>query len=182
MFRDLLSGHPDNVGARVARGMTRLDRDPPGARQDFTEALTQDPRNALAHYGMARLTRTNDPRGAIKHLDAALELDPNLVDAVQLRALVRARLGDRSVLDDIDFLEKIPTAQRLYNAACALAVYAETAHDPRTLERSIQLLERAFRAGFSTRIATADPDLKTLRSRPEFARLIARFYTARGYW
>ena len=175
MFRELLTSHPDNVGARVARGMTRLNRDPPGARQDFTAALNKDPRNALAHYGMARLARTSDPPGAVKHLDAALECDPNLVDAVQLRALVRAGLGDRSMLDDVDFLVKAPTAQRLYNAACALAVYAETAHDPRPLERSIQLLELAFKAGFSTRIATADPDLKTLRSRPEFTRLIARF-------
>ena len=76
---------------------------------------------------MARLTRTSDPQGALKHLDAALESDPHLVDAVQLRALMRARLGDRAMLDDVDFLVKAPTAQRLYNAACALAVYAETA-------------------------------------------------------
>ena len=124
---------------------------------------------------MARLTRTSDPQGAVKHLDTALESDPHLVDAVQLRALVRARLGDRAMLDNVDFLVKAPTAQRLYNAACALAVYAETARDPRPVERSIQLLELAFKAGFSTRIATADPDLKTIRSRPDFARLIAQF-------
>ena len=93
MFRDLLTSHPDNVVVRVARGMTRLDRDPPGARQDFTDALDKDPRNALAHYGMARLTRTSDPQGALKHLDAALESDPHLVDAVQLRALVRRPAG-----------------------------------------------------------------------------------------
>src|SRR5271157_4484696 len=89
--------------------------------------------------------------------------------------LMRAGLGDRSMLDDVDFLVKAPTALRLYNAACALAVYAETTRDPRPLERSIQLLELAFKAGFSTRIATADPDLKALRYRPDFARLIARF-------
>ena len=64
-------------------------------------------------------TRASDPRGAIKQLDAALESDSNLVDAVQLRALVRARMGDRSMLDDVDLLVKAPTAQRLYNAACA---------------------------------------------------------------
>ena len=39
MFRDLLTSHPDNVVAQFARGMTRLDRDPPGERQDFTDAL-----------------------------------------------------------------------------------------------------------------------------------------------
>jgi len=81
----------------------------------------------------------------------------------------------RPVLSFLVLSLLVPTAQRLYNAACALAVYAETAHDPRPLARSIQLLELAFREGFSTRIARADPDLKTLRSRPEFARLVARF-------
>ena len=65
----------------------------PRARQDFTDALDKDPRNALAHYGMARLTRTSDPQGALKHLDAALESDPHLVDAVQLRALVLRPAG-----------------------------------------------------------------------------------------
>ena len=79
------------------------------------------------------------------------------------------------MLDDVDFLVKAPTAQRLYNAACALAVYSETVRDPRTLDRSMQLLELAFRAGFSTQIAEADADLKTVRSRPEFARLMARY-------
>ena len=173
LFLDLLTSQPDDVVARVARGMTRLDRDPPAARQDFTAVLGNDPRNALAHYGMARLIRASDPRAAVGHLDAALESDPHLVDAVQLRALVRARLGDRAMLDDVDSLVKTPTAQRLYNAACALALYADVAHDPRPLERAIQLLELAFRAGFSTRTAREDPDLQPLRSRPEFARLIA---------
>jgi hypothetical protein len=124
---------------------------------------------------MARLIRVSDPQGALEHLDSAIASDPNDVDAVQLRALVRARLGDRSMLDDVDFLVKVSTAERLYNAACALAVYAETARDPQPLERSIQLLDLALKAGFSTRVAKADQDLKTLRSRPEFDLLIKRY-------
>jgi len=43
-------------------------------------------------------------------------------------------------MPDLSFLVLsllVPTAHRLYNAACALAVYAETAHDPRPLERPI---------------------------------------------
>ena len=175
MFGQLIASHPDDVVIRAVRGMTRLAHDSQAALEDFTGALQMDPRSALAHYGMARLIRATAPRDALKHLNAALEADPNLIDALQLRALVRARLGDRAVLDDVDLLVKAPTAQRFYNASCALAVYSETTRDPRPLERSIQLLELAFKAGFSTQLATADPDLKTLRSRPDFARLIARF-------
>ena len=175
LFQDLLNDRPDDAVVRVARGMTRLVRDPPAALQDFTVALQKNPRNALAHYGMARLVRSGQPLKAIEHLDTALAYDPNLVDAVQLRALVRARLGDRAMFDDVDFLVKTPTAQRLYNGACALAVYAETMRDPQPLDRSLQLLELAFRAGFSKQIAAADTDLKMISSRPAFARLIARY-------
>jgi tetratricopeptide (TPR) repeat protein len=178
MFADLLTSNPEDAEMRAVRGMTRLDRDPPGARQDFTESLARNPRGALAHYGMARLIRAGDPRGALKHLEAAIASDPNHVDSVQLRALVRARLGDRSMLDDVDFLVKASTAERLYNAACALAVYSETTQDPQPLQRSIQLLELALKAGFSPQVAEADQDLKTLRFRPEFDLLIKRYSTA----
>ncbi len=64
MFGELLTSNPDDVVVRAVRGITRLDRDPPGARQDFTDALGKDPSNALAHYGMARLIgpATREPR------------------------------------------------------------------------------------------------------------------------
>jgi tetratricopeptide (TPR) repeat protein len=175
MFRELLERSPEESVIRVARGMTRLERDPAGARADFSAVLSSDPRSATAHYGMARLIRSSDHRAAIEHLDTALKLDPYLIDALQLRALERARLGDRAALDDVDLLVKTPTARRLYNAACALAVYSKGAGDPRILDRAMQLLELALRTGFPIRLAVQDPDLKRLRDRPDFARLKARF-------
>ena len=76
---------------------------------------------------MALLMRGTDLRGALAHLDRALESNPNLIDAVQLRALVRARLGERAALDDVDRLVESATPHRLYNAACAVAILSETA-------------------------------------------------------
>ena len=95
----------------------------------------------MAHYGMARVIRGRDRAAAVAHLDAALQADPHLVDALQLRALERARLGDRGSLDDVELLVKAPTAHRLYNAACALAIYSDVAGDPQSLDRAMKLLE-----------------------------------------
>lgn len=171
-FDALLSADPDNAVARVARALTRLDADPPAAREDLEHVLARDPRHAAAHYGIALLVRPRDLKEALKHLDIALDSDPNLVDAIQLRALVRARLGDPSALDDVDRLIKIPTARRYYNAACAVSVYAEKARQPRQLPHAMELLTRAVELGFPAAEAADDPDLAPLRERPSFHKRI----------
>jgi serine/threonine protein kinase/tetratricopeptide (TPR) repeat protein len=173
-FDSLLESEPDNAVVRVARGMARLRSDLRGAREDFEHVLRRDPHQAAAKYGMARIVRTNELEGALKYLDVALDSDPHLVDAIQLRALVRARLGDPATLDDVDRLLKIPTAQRYYNAACAVAVYAEKAHQPQQLAHAMELLARAVELGSFAADAAADPDLAQLRDRPEFQRLLAK--------
>jgi tetratricopeptide (TPR) repeat protein len=178
-FESLLSDDPDNAVVRVARGMTRLRKDPRAAREDFQHALGVDPNHAAAHYGMALLIRADDLKGALNHLDIALASDANLIDAVQIRALVRARLGDPSALDDVDRLLKLPTSRRYYNAACAVAVYAEKAHEPRQLAHAMELLIRAVDLGFPAAESAEDPDLAPLRDRPEFRQLQSRRKPAR---
>jgi hypothetical protein len=121
---------------------------------------------------MALLVRRPSPRRALQHLDRALESDPNLIDAVQLRALVRARLGDPSTLDDVERLLEGPTAHRLYNASCAVALFAEKSPDRRLRTRSLELLARALDAGFPIGEVAADPDLQSLHGLPEFRRLL----------
>jgi serine/threonine protein kinase/tetratricopeptide (TPR) repeat protein len=173
-FAAILSADPDNALARVARAMTRLGTDPKGARADLERVLARDPRHAAAHYGMALLIRPHDPTAALKHLDIAIDADPHLIDAIQLRALVRARLGEPSALDDVDRLLKIPTARRCYNAACAVAVYAVKAHQPRQLAHALELLTRAVDLGFPAAEAVDDPDLAPLRGLPDFERLLRK--------
>ncbi|HKM56502.1 MAG TPA: tetratricopeptide repeat protein, partial [Isosphaeraceae bacterium] len=177
-FGDLLARNPNDAIVLVARGMTRLKSDFKAARRDFEAVLKHDPRSAAAHYGIARLIRAHDRRAAITHLDLALQSDPNLIDALQLRALERARLGEPAALDDVEQLVKAPTAHRFYNAACALALYADAKADPHPLDRAIGLLDLAFKAGFPVREAAADPDLKALRARPEFPALLQQYGSA----
>ena len=173
-FATLLARDPDDPVVRVARGMTRVSTDPGGARSDFERVLAQDPRHAAANYGLALLIRARDPRAALRQLDTALDTNPHLIDAIQLRALVRARLGDPAALDDVERLLETPTAQRLYNAACAVALYADHARDPRQLPHALELLERALRAGFPPTDVAADPDLKALHTLPKFHELLGR--------
>ena len=124
----------------------------------------------MAHYGMARVIRGRDRAAAVAHLDAALRADPQLVDALQLRALERARLGDRGALDDVELLIRAPTAHRMYNAACAVAILSDVAGTPRSPDRAAELLVRALDAGFPVEQAASDPDLRSVRNRPEIQR------------
>ena len=80
--------------------------------------------------------------------------------------------GDRAALDDVDRLVGVPTANGLYNAACALALLGDRV-------RAVDLLGRAVASGFPPGAAAADPDLAGLRGRPEFTRALERTPTAR---
>jgi regulator of sirC expression with transglutaminase-like and TPR domain len=121
---------------------------------------------------MALLARKTDLSRALAHANRAIESNPNLIDAVQLRALVRARLGERSALDDVDRLLESATPNRLYNAACAVAILAEKTQDKRLLSHATDLLSRAIQAGFPLDEAVKDPDLKPLHDLPQFQILV----------
>ncbi|HEX3448025.1 MAG TPA: tetratricopeptide repeat protein, partial [Isosphaeraceae bacterium] len=109
-FADLLSKRPGSAVARIARGFSRIASNPAGAQSDLSQALGEEPRNAQALYGMAVLARGGDLREALNYLNRALAIDSNLIDALQLRALVRAQLGDLAALDDIERLLQSPTS------------------------------------------------------------------------
>jgi pentatricopeptide repeat protein len=166
LFADLLARSP-SPDLRAARGIVRLAVDPVAAADDFRAALSEDPDHALAHYGMARVLCGDDRPAALAHLDRAIATDPALYEAVELRALERARQGDRGALDDVARLVARPTANRLYNAACSLAILGEA-------PRAVDLLGRAVLTGFPADQAAADPDLEALRGRPDYAAALAR--------
>ncbi len=171
-FANALRERPDDPLARVASGFFHLATDPAAASADFRHALKVDPHHARAHLGLALVRRETDPRAALAHADNALAAEPTLVDALQVRALLRGRLGEVTALDDVDQLTAVPTAAHLYNAACATSLLAQTTQDPRLLPRALGLLRRAIDAGADPRIAPDDPDLVPLRDLPEFIALV----------
>jgi hypothetical protein len=103
----------------------------------------------------------------------ALDADPDFGDALQLRALIRARLNDPRAETDVDRFLQVTTPQRLYNAACAFSLLSRAGSDARLTARALDSLERALDAGLSPDYPASDPDLDPLRSSPRFASLLA---------
>lgn len=171
-FAEAIAARPDDIKVHVARGFSRLRNDPVGAAEDFSAVLKRAPRDSRALLGKAHLVRADDPRAAIAYCDRALAADSAFGDALQLRALLRGQLGDRSTVADVDRLERIPTPYRLYNAACAMALLARATSEPNHAARACELLGRAIAVGFDPAIAANDPDLESLRDRPAFRRLV----------
>jgi eukaryotic-like serine/threonine-protein kinase len=175
-YVELLSRHPKDAALLVAYGFFLLSEPGDSARGDaalsFKRALELDPRQARAHLGLAYLRRGADPSAALAEANLALDADPDCADALQLRALLRARLGDRGALADVDLLIRSPTPHRLYNAACALAVLAKTDSNPELISRSLDLLHRAIDSGFPAARLAQDPDLSILKNRVEFKNMI----------
>lgn len=172
-FEAALARRPDDPSWLVARGFYRLDRDRSAARADFERALAADPGQARARLGLAHVLREHDPHAALAELDRALRDDPGLFNALELRALLRGRIGDPEVEGDVDRLEARPTPHHLYNAACALALaYGRTGQEHHA-RRALALLGRAVAAGFPVAVARADPDLAAIAGRPGFKDLLA---------
>ncbi len=174
LFDSFLADDPRNTLLRVARGFFYIESDKVRARHDFEHVLELNGNNPRALLGLALIERADNPRSALRRLDQALNADPTLLDAVQLRALALAKLGDPAALDDVDRLAATPTPPRLYNAACAVALLVQTTHEPRLAHHALELLRKAIDAGFDPARAARDPDFKALRDQKDFQELIAK--------
>jgi tetratricopeptide (TPR) repeat protein len=179
-FDDVLKVRPDDAATLVARGFFLMAEQPVKAEADWKHVLDLDPgqgrarHQARARYGLALLRRARDPSSALELVDAALEQDRSLLDAVQLRALLRARLGQVSAVADVDRLLQAPTPHRYYNAACALSVLGKSTGDDRYLLRALELLKSAIEAGFNRDALTSDPDLDPLRGLAAFQKIAGK--------
>ncbi len=165
-FAANIHSHPNDPLPLVARGFARLGHDGAGAMADFSRALTLDPGNPRAHLGQAYFVRSQDPRAALEHAEKALTADPDFGDALQLRALIRARLNDPRAETDVDRFLQITTPQRLYNAACTLSLLSRANSDARLTTRALDYLGRALDAGLPPEKPAQDPDLNSLRKSP----------------
>ena len=171
-FTQLIGSTAKDPALLVARGFSRLERDQTGAADDFTGALALDPRNARAYLGKAYLVRHKDLHAVLGQIERALSIDPEFADALQLRALTRARLNDPGCELDVERILRVPTPQRLYNAACTLSLLSRTKTNPRLTSRALDYLERAMQAGLSPLDLTRDPDLEPLKQSPRFRNLV----------
>jgi len=88
-FDKLLAANPSNAQYRVRFGEFFLERyHPEEAAKLFQEAIELDPKNAGAHLGMARVLAENYNPKANEAADKALEINPKLYEAHELKAQV----------------------------------------------------------------------------------------------
>ena len=163
-FADALAVRPDDPRTLVARGFSRLEADPKGASSRLPQGPRPrpPPRSRPLRHGPPAAARTSPrrpwttparpstptprrgtPCGSAPCSSAARATPPPRPTPIGCRAS--------------------PSAQNLYNAACALALLdaANGKTDHRDLAR--EYLRRALELGFPREHADADPDLATLR-------------------
>jgi tetratricopeptide (TPR) repeat protein len=171
---------PDNVPMLLGYGFAVARRAPARARKAFLRVLHREPRNPRALYGLAMLftDRSAASPQALALLNRAVEADPTFVPARRGRALVLAHAGQGSqACQDVEWCVAVePEGVTLYAAACVYALVADKTADPATAEalvrRSLAFLAEAFARGYGKDKAARDTDLKALRQRPEFRRLV----------
>ncbi len=121
-FRALVAANPKNADYRVRWGNLFAERfNPIEAEKLYQEALVIDGKNARAHLGLANLYAENFNSKANEAADKALELDPKLYEAHEVKA--------RVALEDDDHKKAIEEADKAIaiNAAAVDAIAVHTA-------------------------------------------------------
>lgn len=172
---------PSDELAWIARGIARVSQDPHAALDDFARALELNPRSlpALenqAHLLAEKLGRVDD---AIERLNRAVTYHPEYAPVLAARGVLHARLG-RNELAERDAeaalgLDSSPAC--LYQVAGIYALTSRQKTSDRV--RAMKLLTAALRQGFGRQLLSSDPDLESLRSTPEFGRLLQAIETLR---
>jgi tetratricopeptide (TPR) repeat protein len=95
-FEALLKANPKDANVRVRYGDLFAERfNPSEAEKLYQEALELDPNNAKAHLGLAELYADSFSSKANDEADKALEADPKLYQAHELKARVALEDDDR---------------------------------------------------------------------------------------
>ena len=83
-------------------------------------------------------------------------------------------MDDPGAEADVERILRVPTPQRLYNAACAMSLLTRSKSRLRGVHSlALVYLQRAMEAGLLLDRIAEDPDLAPLKNTPEFARLLA---------
>jgi serine/threonine protein kinase/tetratricopeptide (TPR) repeat protein len=164
---------PTDEKGWLSRGYARLGSDPKGALADFDQALRLNPRSLVALQNKAHvLSKLGRDRDAVAALDKVVEVYPDFVRARAGRAVLRARLKQRSAAHDD--AEECLTRDKAPLVAYQLAgVYALTSRDePADRKEAFRLLSSALRRGVGFDLLESDKDLAPIRDSREFKKLV----------
>jgi serine/threonine protein kinase/Tfp pilus assembly protein PilF len=179
-FAEGMKQRPTDPTSWESRAMARAHTDPKGALADVEEALALAPTSfsALNNKAFILAERLNRPKDALLVYDRMLELCPADVPARSLRAVYRARLGQReAALRDAEAgLARDPSPPTRYQTACAYALTSW--QHPADADRALDLLREALERNYGLEWVAGtqeqrDSDLDNLRGLKEFKRLEA---------
>jgi len=143
-FRLAVSQSPANAMYRVRWGRLMHERfNNTDAANLFKEALEKDPKNAQAYYGLALVSADGFDSKALEYVGKALELDPKLVEAHELKANL--------LLEDSD------EAKAFAEADEALKVSSE-ALDAMAIHAAIEMLADRSPDAWFTKIRAVNPN------------------------
>jgi tetratricopeptide (TPR) repeat protein len=172
--REGLSRVPGDELSWVSRGLNQLPADPASALQDFRAARKINSKMLSAFRSEANvLSETlGHTEEAVKVLDQALVYHPQSVPALLDRAVLLARLGRREEArkDATTSLSLNDSAETLFRSACTFALTSK--QEPGDASEALRLLALAIRKDCAKLgQMDSDPDLASMRDRPEFQKL-----------
>ncbi|MCU0718695.1 MAG: serine/threonine-protein kinase [Pirellula sp.] len=180
-----LKESPTTEAQWIDRGLLELGIDPRQSVESFNEALKLNPRSSDARQKLAYVHSEllGDLPSSLVHLDALVDMFPQLQTHRAGRAVVHARLGRiQEALGDVADLEKLPGLEVLvrYQIACVYSLLGRHAtrqndtdelsgHTKNGLKwlRNATLIDPSF-----IDIANSDPDLEWLRESPAYSQWI----------
>jgi tetratricopeptide (TPR) repeat protein len=131
-FRTALAQSPASVNIRIRWGRLMHERfNNTDAANLFKEALEKDPKNAQAYYGLALVSADGFDSKALEYAGRALELDPKLVEAHELRANLLLEDSDegKAVAEADEALKISPEAVDAMAIHAAIEVLADRSPD-----------------------------------------------------
>ena len=127
-FKALVAEHPDNADYRVRWGRLFFERfNPAEAAKLYLEALEIDPKNARANLGLADVLADEFNPKALEAADKALELDPKLYQANEIKARMALEDDDqkKAAIEADKALAIEPTALQAIAVHAAMDLLAD---------------------------------------------------------
>jgi hypothetical protein len=176
---------PKSADDWVSVALAKLHDDPEQSLKDLQTAETMFGVNSTVLQSMAHVLseHLHRPEEAIVALDRLLEKSPDFQKALGGRVVLLARAGKvdevRRDLQRLTALPMPPTAESLYQMACASALCSEA--DSQLKNQALRYLAEAVEKGYGGQELLTDPDLELLRTHPAFDVIVKHFELTTAY-
>jgi tetratricopeptide (TPR) repeat protein len=156
---------------------------PEAAVEDFREALRLNPQSSQALHNIAHVLseKLDRPEEALLVLDRAVKIDPSDQQALEGRAILRARAGQADLAEhDVELLSRLPIQPITdYQIGCVYALLcdADNIEDPLRTKAIVALARGLSRDASLVKTAQNDQDFDKIRHDKRFEELLEAHQT-----